>query len=107
MQENQSDKCNDEMESNIDFEFFSTLFEPTRIEIVKLLAVEDLLTVQEVANHFPQDRSVVSRHLKALFDQGILLARKEGRSTRYSLNHESLIINFDKALEYLKQASCV
>ncbi|MBM3499134.1 MAG: winged helix-turn-helix transcriptional regulator [Armatimonadetes bacterium] len=75
-----------------DARFFRALCDPTRLRIMALLVeARQPRTVSEVAEGFPVDVSVVSRHLAVLRDQGILLAERQGKEVRYSVNYEFLV----------------
>lgn len=72
--------------------FFKALCDPTRLRILaSLIAAGEPRTVGEIAEPFPVDVSVVSRHLAVLRDQGILTARKHGKEVRYAVNSEFLV----------------
>ncbi len=55
-----------ELADIFDSKLFKALCEPVRVEIVKFLTAEGRCDVRTVAAHFPQDASVVSRHLALL-----------------------------------------
>jgi DNA-binding transcriptional ArsR family regulator len=71
---------------------FKALCDPTRISILAYVAEQCCeLTVSQVAKCCPIDISVVSRHLAALRDVGILEAKKKGKEVFYSLKAQSLV----------------
>jgi DNA-binding transcriptional ArsR family regulator len=86
-----------------DARFFRALCDPTRLRILaSLVEAREPRTVSEVAEGFPVDGSVVSRHLAVLRDQGILLAERQGKEVRYSVNTEllaSVLHGFASAVE--------
>ena len=51
--------------------------------------------VASIAKHLPQDRSVVSRHLQALEDAGIVRSTWEGRHRRYELDGTGFVRGFE------------
>jgi DNA-binding transcriptional ArsR family regulator len=53
-------------------DLFRILSEPTRIKIIRFLVTRGPSDVSTIAAAFPQDRSVISRHLKQLRDSGIV-----------------------------------
>ncbi len=63
---------------------FAALAHPVRLETVAMLAGGERC-VCEIARHFQQERSVVSRHLRQLAKTGILEAHTEGRKVIYRL----------------------
>lgn len=72
--------------------FFKALCDPTRLRILaSLIAAGEPRTVGEIAQPFPVDISVVSRHLAILRDEGILTANKRGKEVRYAVNSEFLV----------------
>jgi DNA-binding transcriptional ArsR family regulator len=71
-----------------DARFFRALCDPTRLRILaRLIEAREPQTVSEIAEQFPVDVSVVSRHLAVLRDQGILMAEKQGKEVRYSVHY--------------------
>jgi DNA-binding transcriptional ArsR family regulator len=72
--------------------FFRALCDATRLRILAtLVEAREPRTVSEVAEQFPVDLSVVSRHLAVLRDQGILLAERQGKEVRYSVDYAFLV----------------
>lgn len=69
-----------------DDDLFKILSEPARIALIRFLAVNGPSDIGTVAASFPQDRSVISRHLKMMCDNGLLFAEKKSRSTVYSFD---------------------
>ncbi|MEO0021741.1 MAG: metalloregulator ArsR/SmtB family transcription factor [candidate division WOR-3 bacterium] len=63
---------------------FAALSHPVRLETVAMLAGGERC-VCEIARHFNQERSVVSRHLRQLERAGIVESRSEGRKVIYRL----------------------
>jgi DNA-binding transcriptional ArsR family regulator len=59
-------------------ELFYAISDPTRREIIDLLAGQSL-PVNEIANRFEISRPAVSKHLKILHESGLVVYRKEGR----------------------------
>lgn len=71
------------------------LAEPTRLELVLALAASGERDVEAIAAEFPQDRSVISRHLAALHGAGALRRRQEGRRVLYALDGPVLLASLD------------
>jgi DNA-binding transcriptional ArsR family regulator len=61
------------------------LADPTRREIIELLARQDM-SASEVAERFILTRSAVSQHLQILRSSGLILMRRKGQRRIYSLN---------------------
>ena len=76
----------DELIKNFDSRFFKTLSEPVRLEILKFLMQNGRSDIGTIADHLPQDRSVISRHLNLLHEAGILNCEKETRHMFYEIN---------------------
>ena len=69
---------------------FRGLSDPTRREIVSLLAAGPL-PVRAIAGHFPAiSRPAVSKHLRILREGGLVSERRSGRERYYSLSPSSL-----------------
>jgi ArsR family transcriptional regulator len=64
---------------------FKALADPTRRQILELLAKRDL-TAGEIAERFPIAFASVSRHLAILRDAGLVASEREGQFIRYRLN---------------------
>ena len=83
--------------------FFRALCDPTRLRILAtLVEAREPRTVSEIAEQFPVDVSVVSRHLAVLRDQGILIAERHGKEVRYSVDSRflvSILRGFAEAVE--------
>jgi DNA-binding transcriptional ArsR family regulator len=77
-------------------DFFRALAHPLRIRIVDELRSGEL-TVQELGFRLGAEQSTVSRHLAVLRGRGILNARKEGQTVRYSAADATLFRLLDVA----------
>ena len=75
-----------ELTSIFDSKLLKDLCEPVRVEIMRFLTVEGRSDVRTIAGHFPQDASVVSRHLAVLHGAGIVRRRKEGRHVFFEVD---------------------
>lgn len=101
--ENNITECGRNLEQSIDFEFYKTLFDPVRSEILKFLAVQGKKNITEIAENFSQDRSVISRHLELMNRYGILSKEKQNRSVFYEINKELIIEKFETTSIELKK----
>ncbi len=71
--------------------FFKALADPNRIAILAQVAsCRGEYTVSKVARCCPTDVSVVSRHLAALREAGILAATKRGKEVYYSVRYPQI-----------------
>ncbi|WP_040952818.1 ArsR/SmtB family transcription factor [Gorillibacterium massiliense] len=95
-------KCKKLIEDNIDIEFFRAVFDPVRSELLIFLAVYGEMTIGEIAEHFPQNRSVISRHLDFMNRFNIVQRRKEGREVYYKANKELIVDTFEKTTINMK-----
>ena len=96
-------KILDELTKNFDLKFFKTMSEPVRLEILKFLMVNGRSDIGTIAEHMPQDRSVISRHLNLLHESGILNYEKETRHIFYEINGQSFINKLENFTEQVKQ----
>lgn len=69
---------------------FQAIADPTRRELMSLLAEKEL-PVMEISGYFPMSRTAVSKHLRILKDAGLVSERRIGRETRYKLQPEPLM----------------
>lgn len=91
--------------ADFDVRFFKTLSEPVRVDLLKFLMLNGRSDIGTIADHMPQDRSVVSRHLNLMHTAGILTCRKETRYVYYEINGKAFI---DKLREFTcKLAKCL
>ena len=65
---------------------YSAVADPTRRQLLHLLAGADELPLHEMTVRFPVGRTAVSKHLAILKEAGLVMDRKVGRETRYHLN---------------------
>src|SRR5439155_25324627 len=92
---------------------FAALADPTRREVVRLLAHEGPLTPTALAARLPVTRQAVAKHLAALAEAGLADARREGRESRYSLTPqpfaeaaawmEAIGVEWDRRLDALRR----
>lgn len=65
---------------------YSAVADPTRRQIIRMLANADELPLHELTAAFPMGRTAISKHLSVLKEAGLVSERKIGRETRYRLN---------------------
>jgi len=78
------------------------LTESARLELVRLLLEQGPLDVSALANQVPQERSVVSRHLKVLEEAGIVEVRKQGRFRVYALSGVTLVAQLEGLVQRIR-----
>jgi DNA-binding transcriptional ArsR family regulator len=66
--------------------FFKALCEPARIAVLRELILLGRADIAAIAEHLPQDRSVIARHLQQLAAAQIVTAKKEGRHVFYEID---------------------
>lgn len=94
--------CSKLIQDNIDFEFFKTLFDPVRTELLVYLVSNGTKNIKEIADNFSQDRSVISRHLDLMHRYGIVDKTKENRNIYYKANSLFVIDKFDQTTNNIK-----
>ncbi|ASS76023.1 transcriptional regulator [Tumebacillus algifaecis] len=60
--------------------------DPTRRELIRLLADVEELPLHKLTSQFQMGRTAVSKHLTILKDAGLVLDRKVGRETLFRLD---------------------
>ncbi|AQP54653.1 transcriptional regulator [Vagococcus penaei] len=93
--------CLTELTEAIDFDFYKTLFDPVRIEIIQYLAVHGKSNITEIAEHLPQDRSVISRHLDLMHRYHLVAREKQGRQVLYDVNSQAIFNQFTETTNQL------
>ncbi|MGC1260788.1 MAG: metalloregulator ArsR/SmtB family transcription factor [Jannaschia helgolandensis] len=73
---------------------FRALADPTRRDILMMLAHQDM-TIAEVAENFDMTRAAVKKHLSVLSDGNLITVRPEGRARINTLNPQGLKQVFD------------
>jgi len=68
---------------------------PMRIAILGMLESGNKMTVSEIHKQLGLEQSSTSHHLGILKDKGVLVSKRDGKNTYYSLKHE----NFAKVIE--------
>lgn len=92
----------DELVRALDAKMFKTFSDPTRRQLLKFLMVNRRVDIGSIAAHFPQDRSVISRHLRMMEEAGLLVAEKEARHRFYSINGAAFLREFETMVAKLK-----
>ncbi|UZJ77891.1 ArsR/SmtB family transcription factor [Fictibacillus sp. KU28468] len=80
---------------------FQAIADPTRREILKLLAGKEF-AITELSERFPMSRTAVSKHLLILSEAGLVKKRKSGREKLYTLQAEPLS-ELEQWLSYFEQ----
>jgi ArsR family transcriptional regulator, arsenate/arsenite/antimonite-responsive transcriptional repressor len=75
---------------------FTALSDPARQDIILLLAKQENLSVNEIAEHSTLSRPAISHHLKILREQNLVQTEQKGTQRYYSLT-------LDNSVELLKK----
>lgn len=97
-----SEKCREWIQDNIDIDFFRAISDPVRSELLIFLAGAGEMTIGEIAENFPQNRSVISRHLDYMNRFGAVQRKKVGREVLYKANNRLIVDKFDTATTNMK-----
>lgn len=65
---------------------FDAIADPTRRQLIHLLAEAEELPLHELTPHFAMGRTAVSKHLTILKEADLVHDRRVGRETRFRLN---------------------
>jgi len=68
-----------DLESALDSDFLKALSEPARVQILKALIAGGPQDLGQLSEPLPQERSVVSRHVKVLQHAGLVRIERQGR----------------------------
>ena len=82
---------------------FKALGEPTRLKILKLLAVKDLC-VCDLEEVMQASQPRISQHLKVLKHAHLVNERREGQRRVCSLNRSLLIDSIKEFMDYMDQS---
>ena len=78
---------------------FRALADGTRRRLLDLLFVRDGRTLTELEEEFEMTRFGVMKHLKVLVEAGLVVTRKEGRSTLHFLNPVPIRLVHDRWID--------
>lgn len=93
----------DELVEVFDSKLFKTLSEPVRVEILKYIMLNGRADIGTIAEHMPQDRSVISRHLNLMYEVGILTCEKESRHMFYEINGNAFLDKLENITKQIKK----
>ena len=63
---------------------------PMRIAIIGLLENQEQMSVTEIYESLKIEQASASHHLNILKSKGVLMSRRSGKNTFYSIKHEAL-----------------
>jgi DNA-binding transcriptional ArsR family regulator len=83
--------------------------EETRFSILEMLQKNDEMSVNDLVTKLKKDQPLVSHHLRALKECGIVKTRENGKMTMYSIANKDIskmIINIVKTAEKMAAICC-
>ena len=80
----------------------NALSDPTRCMLLRTLAELGPSDVATISEAFPQDRSVISRHLRVLYEARIVRSSRQGRHVIYALDGPVLVARLESLLATAK-----
>ncbi|MFF2878011.1 MULTISPECIES: ArsR/SmtB family transcription factor [Gottfriedia] len=83
------------------YDVFQAIADPTRREVLKLLANNEL-PISEISSNFPMSRTAIAKHLHILSEAELISGRKVGRERRYRLQPEAFL-EIKQWLSYYEQ----
>lgn len=95
--------CTSKFEDALDFDFYKILLDPVRSQIMVFLGTYGDSNISTVAKNFPQDRTVISRHLSLMERYGIVTRTKVSREFIYHLNADFVVKKFETTSKNLKE----
>ncbi|MEW9108348.1 ArsR/SmtB family transcription factor [Cytobacillus gottheilii] len=75
--------------SAVKHDVFQAIADPTRREVLRLLANEEL-PISKISDHFPISRTAVAKHLHILSEAQLVTGKRIGREKIYTLHPEPL-----------------
>jgi DNA-binding transcriptional ArsR family regulator len=96
------EKSANQIISVLDSDFFKALAEPVRVELLKVMLIQGPSDISSIAQHMPQDRSVLSRHLQILLRSNLVTCEKQGRHRIYAINGSRFVEQLESILQIVK-----
>ena len=97
----------EKLTESIDPSFFKALSEPNRLIILRqLLTCGKKCPVGRLAQCCPVDPSVVSRHLRALREAGLVGSERHGKEIRYFARRDWIVEQFSTLLNIVIDNRC-
>ena len=94
----------DELDRVFDSPVLAVLAEKARLDLLKELAILGRADVKTLSDLLPQHTTVISRHLKALHQAGLLRRTKKERWVYYEIDGQEWIRIFREMLEAIEHA---
>lgn len=84
---------------------FNALGDKFRQDIVMLLAQDERLNVNQIADRMPLSRPAISHHLKVLMQAGLITLERVSRENFYSLSLDTALADLRRLVEQA-EVSC-
>ncbi|MDT8990786.1 metalloregulator ArsR/SmtB family transcription factor [Curvibacter sp. APW13] len=84
---------------------FNALGDKFRQDIVMLLAQDERLNVNQIAERMPLSRPAISHHLKVLMQAGLITLERVSRENFYSLSLDTALADLRRLVEQA-EVSC-
>ncbi len=84
---------------------FAALGDKYRQDIIMLLAQDEHLNVNQIAERMPLSRPAISHHLKVLLQAGLITLERVSRENFYSLTLDSALADLRRLVEQA-EVSC-
>jgi len=73
-----------------DIQRLSVLSEPMRLDILTVIASSGSCCANDILSHFDISQPTLSHHMKLLIENKLVLAKKDGRFVRYTINNAGI-----------------
>lgn len=87
-----------ELREVLDGNLFGALCEPVRVALIEFLTANGRSDIATIAAAFPQDRSVISRHLSCLHAVGIVRREKVGRRVFFEIDGAAVVRRLEEVV---------
>jgi DNA-binding transcriptional ArsR family regulator len=89
----------------LDAPLLRALAEPARLEVLRVLLLHGPADIGTIAERLPQDRSVISRHLKTLEEAGVVTGEARGRHRIYEIDGLRLVAHLEQMVAEVRAAA--
>jgi len=93
----------DELVDLLETRFFKALSEPVRVGLLRHLLLNGRCDIATISETFPQDRSVISRHLQVMLAAGMLKSEKTGRRVFYEIDGQTVLGTLERIVEKIRR----
>jgi DNA-binding transcriptional ArsR family regulator len=91
----------------LDAPLLRALAEPARLEVLRVLLLHGPADIGTIAERLPQDRSVISRHLRTLEEAGVVRGEARGRHRFYAIDGLRLVGHLEQMVAEVRAAAMV